>query len=73
MFRIIHEPNVYLMVARPDDIAHAIRHGRPGRFIVEELSPAGQSLASGHSCRRWGTAVRHPDGQVTLDSEPWLA
>jgi hypothetical protein len=21
--------------------------------------------------RRWGTAIRHPDGQVTLDPEPW--
>ena len=63
-------PNDYLMVARPDDIAHAIRHARPGRFIVEEVSPAGQLLAFGHSCPRWGAAVGHPDGRVTLESRP---
>jgi hypothetical protein len=49
----------------------AIEHARPGRFIVEVVSPAGKLLPSGRSCRRWGTAIRHPNGQVTLDLEPW--
>jgi hypothetical protein len=73
MFRIIREPNDFYMAAGPDDIAHALGGARPDRFIVEEVSPAGQLLPSGHSCRRWGTAVRHPDGQVTLDPDPWPA
>jgi hypothetical protein len=70
MFRIIRGQDFYAIAARPDEIARAIRHDRPGRFIVEEVSPAGQLLPSGHSCRRWGTAIRHPDGQVTLEPEP---
>jgi hypothetical protein len=70
MFRIIREPNDYAIAANVDDISQAIRHSRPSRFIVEEISPAGRLLPSGHSCRRWGTAIRHADGQVTLDSEP---
>jgi hypothetical protein len=43
----------------------------PDRFIVQEVLPAGQLLPSGHFCDRWGTAIRHQDGQVTLDLDPW--
>jgi hypothetical protein len=73
MFRIIRKPNDYATAANPDEIAQALRHARPGRFVVEEVSPAGQLLPSGYSCRRWGTAIRHPDSQVTLDPDPWPA
>jgi hypothetical protein len=73
MFRIIREPDDYATAASPEDIAQTIRHARPGRFVVEEVSPAGQLLPSGHSCRRWGTAIRHKDGHVTLDPDPWPA
>jgi hypothetical protein len=55
----------------PDEIGQALRHAGPGRYTVEEVSRAGELLPSGHSYRRWGTAIRHPDGQVTLDPEPW--
>jgi hypothetical protein len=71
MYRIIREPNDYATAVSPDEIAEAIRHARPGRLIVEEVSPAGQLLPSGYSCRRWGAAIRHPDGQVTLEPDPW--
>ena len=73
MFRIIRDPNDYSLTASPEDIAHSLGDAQPGRFLVEEVAPAGELLPSGHSCRRWGTAVRHPDGQVTLDSDPWPA
>jgi hypothetical protein len=73
MFRIIRDPNDYYMVASPDAIAHALGDAQPGRFLVEEVSPAGQLLPSGQSSGRWGTAVWHPDGQVTLDPDPWPA
>jgi hypothetical protein len=73
MYRIIREPACYAPAASVDYIAHILRHQRPGRFVVEEVSPAGQLLPSGYSCRRWGTAIRHPDGQVTLDPDPWPA
>jgi hypothetical protein len=42
-------------------------------FVVEEVSPAGQLLLSGHSSRCWGTAIRDEDGQVTLDPDLWPA
>jgi hypothetical protein len=32
---------------------------------------AGELLPSGYSCQRWGTAIRHADGRVTLDPDPW--
>lgn len=58
LLRISREPNDYATAACPEEIAQAIRPARPGRFIVEEVSPAGQLLLSGYSCRRWGTAIR---------------
>jgi hypothetical protein len=69
MFRNIRDPNENLTVASPEDIADAIRHALPGRFIVEDVSHAGHLLPSGHSCRRWGTAARLHNGQVTLDPD----
>jgi len=71
MFRIIRDPNDYLVAASSAEIAQALRHAPAGRFVVEEVSPAGELLASNHSCRRWGTAIRHPGGQVALEPDPW--
>jgi hypothetical protein len=71
MFRIIRGQDYYTMAASPDDIVQALLGARPGRFIIEEVSPAGKLLPSGHTCRRWGTAIRYADGQVTLDPDPW--
>ena len=51
-----------------DNIGLARGMPDPGPFIVDEVSRAAELLPSGHSCRRWGTAIRHPDGQVTLRS-----
>src|SRR5262249_47374924 len=71
MFRIIRGQGFYATVATADDIAHAIEHAKPGRYIVEEVSRAGELLPSGHPCRRWGTAMRDRGGHVSLDPEPW--
>jgi hypothetical protein len=57
------------MAVDADEMGQLLRHAKPGRYIVEEVSLAGRLLASGHSCRRWGSAIRHADGQVTLDPE----
>jgi hypothetical protein len=74
MYRIIQEPDfVTITAARPDEITQVLQHAPPGRFILEEVSPAGQFLPSGHTCRRWGTAIRQHDGSIILDPDPWLA
>jgi hypothetical protein len=73
VIRIMRGQVYQTIAAGPDDIAHVLRHAEPGRYVVEEVSAAGKFLASGHSCRRWGSAIRHPDGQVTLDPDPWPA
>jgi hypothetical protein len=43
----------------------------PGRYHVDEI--AADPLPSGHTSRRRGVAIRHPDGRVELDPEPWPA
>ena len=47
----------------------AIRAGGPGRYHIDEI--ASEPLPSGHTSRRWGTAIKRPDGAVTLDPDPW--
>ena len=47
----------------------AIRAGGPGCYHVDEISV--EPLPSGHTSRRWGTAIKRPDGVVTLDPDPW--
>jgi hypothetical protein len=71
MLRITRGFDFCTTADEPNEIGRALRHASPGRFIVEEVAVAGALLPPGHSCRRWGTAIRHPDGQVTLDPEPW--
>jgi hypothetical protein len=73
MFRIIKDQNYQTTAATAEEIPRALRHANPGRYVVEEISPAGRLLPSGHSCRRWGSAIRHDDGHVTLDPDPWRA
>jgi hypothetical protein len=71
MLRIIRGQDYYTIAASTVEIAEAIKRAKPGRYTIEEVSRAGELLPSGHSCRRWGTAIRHPDGQVTVDPERW--
>jgi hypothetical protein len=71
MLRINHRFDSCATAERPGSIGLALGMPDPGPFVVEEVSRVLELLPSGHSCRRWGTAIRHPDGQVTLDPEPW--
>jgi hypothetical protein len=71
MFRIIRGFDYFTTADTPDEIAHALPHAGPGRYDVEEVTRTGELLPSRDSCRRWGTAIRHPGGQVILDPEPW--
>ncbi len=41
-----------------------VREASPGRFHVDEI--ADQPLPSGHTARKWGSAIRLPDGSVIL-------
>jgi hypothetical protein len=43
----------------------------PGRYHVDEI--AAVPLPSAHTSRRWGSAIRHPDGRADLDPDPWPA
>ena len=47
----------------------AIRDGEPGRDHLDKIRA--EPLPSGHTSRRWGTAIKRPDGAVTLDPDPW--
>ena len=71
VLRIISRDEIIGTIRDPSEIAKTLADAGPGRFIVEESSMAGELLPSGYSCQRWGTAIRHADGSVTLDPDPW--
>jgi hypothetical protein len=52
------------------DVARAIVRGNlPSRHNLAEIGA--ERLPSGHTSWRWGTAIKRPDGAVTLDPDPW--
>lgn len=56
-------------VGSVEAVEGVIRAGGPGRYHVDEIST--DRLPSGHTSRRWETAIKRPDGAVSLDPEPW--
>jgi hypothetical protein len=50
-------------------IEGAIRAGGPGCYHGDEISA--EPLPSGHTSRRWGTAIQRPDGAVAIEPDPW--
>jgi hypothetical protein len=52
-------------------IEGVILAGGPGCSHVDEISA--EPLPSGHTSRRWGTAIERPDGEVMLDLDSWPA
>jgi hypothetical protein len=75
----VTKPNIY-RISQPgrepitdvdsvEAVEGAIRAGGPGRYHVDEISS--DPLPSGHTSRRWGTAIQRPDGAVTIEPDPW--
>jgi hypothetical protein len=68
---IIKGDDIIARVREQGEIPGVLADAGPGRFIIEESSMAGELLPSGYSCQRWGTVIRHSDGSVTIDPDPW--
>jgi hypothetical protein len=69
-FRIVESDGG--MVADADSLEMAtavLRDALIGRYHIDEISA--KSLPLGHTARRWGCAIRHDDGRVILDPDPW--
>jgi hypothetical protein len=56
-------------VASLDAIEPSVRAGKPGRYHIDGI--ASDPFPSGHTSRRWGTAIKHPDGMVAVEPDPW--
>jgi hypothetical protein len=56
-------------VGSPDAIGGAVRAGKPGSYHIDEISS--DPLPSGHTSRRWGTAIKHRDGTIAVEPDPW--
>jgi hypothetical protein len=52
-----------------DDAEEVIRSVGSGRYQIDEISR--DSGPSGHTSRRWGVGIKHANGAVTLDPDPW--
>jgi hypothetical protein len=53
----------------PDRLRSLLNGLDPGRYHVDEISA--DPLPSRHTSRRRGIGIKHPDGTVTLDPDPW--
>jgi hypothetical protein len=62
-----HEP--ITDVGSVEAVEETIRASEPGRYHVDEI--ATEPLPSGHTSRRWGTAVKQADGGVAIEPDPW--
>ncbi len=70
LFRIVDRDGEMLADSDSlDGVPQLPRNAPPGRYHVDEISA--KPLPSGHTARRWGTAIRHDDGRVILDPDPW--
>ena len=70
VLQIIRDGDIILSVGTPAEVAAALLGAKPGRYVMEESSMAGELLPSGYSCQRWGVAIRQADGSVELEPEP---
>jgi hypothetical protein len=72
MYRISHNGQEPIVdVDRLEVIEPAIRLSEPGRYQVDQIER--DPLPSGHTSRRWGIAIKRPDGTVELEPDPWDA
>ena len=56
-------------VGSPDAFESAVRTGKPGQYHIDQISSG--PLPSGHTSRRWGTAIKNRDGTVAVEPDPW--
>ena len=70
MFRISQAASDFLeYVATVERIESAIRAAEPGRYHVDEFPL--RLFPSVHTVRCWGIGIRHPDGSVEIEPDPW--
>jgi hypothetical protein len=69
VLRIIMGNVIVASASGPEEVIMTLQSAWPGRYIIEELSMAGEFLRSGQTCRRWGIAIRKSDGTVELEQE----
>ena len=56
-------------VGSPGAIEGAVQAGKPGSYHIDEIGS--DPLPSGHTSRRWGTTIKHPDMTVAIEPDPW--
>jgi hypothetical protein len=69
MFRISPQGRESIIdVDTLEAVRDTIRLLKPGRYHVDEI--ASDPRPSGHTSRRWGLAIKRPDGSVELEPDP---
>jgi hypothetical protein len=70
VLQIIKDDNIIANVGTLEEVTAALQIAKPGRYVIEESSIAGEFLPSGYTCQRWGVAIRQANGTVELEQEP---
>ncbi len=51
-----------------EGVERIVRESNPGRFHVDEI--ADRPILAGFTARKWGSAIKLPDGSVILSGSP---
>jgi hypothetical protein len=68
-YRVVRGSDIVGTFPDLEAVEMSLRRARPGKYIIEEVSAAGELLPSGYSCERWGSAFVRPGGVVELEPE----
>ena len=70
MFRVSHQGEGIDDAYSIEGAREIVQGQPPGRYEVGEIRA--EPFVSGHTIRRWGRMIRHPDGRVEDDPNPCL-
>jgi hypothetical protein len=70
VLRTIKGRDIIANVGTPEELTGALQHAKPGRYVIEESSTAGELLPDGYTCQRLGGAIRQCDGSAMLEPQP---
>jgi hypothetical protein len=69
MFRISDKDCFLVDVENSVEVEPVIRFAPPGRYHIHEMSTT--PLPSGCTARRWGIRIKHADGAIVIEPDPW--
>jgi hypothetical protein len=69
VFIISHPDAGPIFIRSVELIEAAVQSSQPGRYQIDRLHV--DPLTSDRTSRRWGIGIKHDDGSIVIEPEPW--